>query len=218
MTVKAQDEGLIQILGELDSLKKTVKAQDESLIQLLSKIESVRKMEEEDERSAHFQTDRNLARKIQKEDDRPAHCQKEGDSVTTTEEQDECNVHFKNEGDQVRNLAIRAQKRHVRFNDIVEVRIIPPRMDEDEDEFEDDDGACYQDELNSVTTMEMKHDLYAHSPDVVGLTPSNFKASRAKVVSQTSPCHTPGRRQVKICYKKVDYSKVKAKVDTWRKT
>jgi hypothetical protein len=53
----------------------------------------------------------------------------------------------------------------------------------------------------------------------VGLTPpSNFKASRAKVVSQTSPCHTPGGRDMKLCNKKVGYSMVKAKIDTWRKT
>jgi hypothetical protein len=52
----------------------------------------------------------------------------------------------------------------------------------------------------------------------VGLAPTpNLKAREAKIVSQSSPCHSPGRSKVKIRNKKVDYSKIKAKVDTWWK-
>jgi hypothetical protein len=53
----------------------------------------------------------------------------------------------------------------------------------------------------------------------VGLAPSpNLEAKEAKIVSQNSPCHRPGGRDVKIYNKKVDYSKIKAEIDTWRKT
>jgi hypothetical protein len=55
--------------------------------------------------------------------------------------------------------------------------------------------------------------------DGVSLTPPpDLEASRAKVVSQNNPCHRRGGSNVKIYSKKLDYSKVKAKVDTGRKT
>jgi microtubule-associated protein tau len=47
--------------------------------------------------------------------------------------------------------------------------------------------------------------------------PPNLKARGAKVMSQSSPCHRLGGGYVKINNKKLDYSKVKAKVDTWRR-
>jgi hypothetical protein len=251
------------------------------------------------------------------EDEDFAHFLDELNSLRTMVMEDESPADFQNDRDSVRNLAMRAEERRLRFQQRVDIMqvIIQEDEEEGEDEFEDEDGACSPDELNSVRTMEEEgespadfhnmgdspsnlkiravdrhlrfqqiedtipvvleeeqHD--AHYPDAVdslkikterlplmlaeetighqasmethvkmqrqrkncivaskatgkkekkvqmnktgvGLTPpSNFKASRAKVVSQTSPCHRPGGRDVK----KVDYSKVKAKVDTWRKT
>jgi hypothetical protein len=53
---------------------------------------------------------------------------------------------------------------------------------------------------------------------VVGLEqPTNLKATKAKVVPQSSPYHRPSPSNVNIYKKKVGYSKIKAKVDTWKK-
>jgi hypothetical protein len=45
-----------------------------------------------------------------------------------------------------------------------------------------------------------------------------LKARGSKCLSQSSSCHRPGGRDVKIYNKKMDYSKVKPKVDTWGKS
>jgi hypothetical protein len=71
--------------------------------------------------------------------------------------------------------------------------------------------------LASKSTVQMEKKVPVNKT-VVGLAPpTNLKATNAKVVSQSSPYQRPRPSNVKM-YKKVDYSKIKAKVDTWRKT
>jgi hypothetical protein len=53
----------------------------------------------------------------------------------------------------------------------------------------------------------------------VGLAPPpNLKAVKAKVVTRSNQIHRPGESHMKICNKKLDYSKIQPKVDAGRKT
>jgi hypothetical protein len=52
---------------------------------------------------------------------------------------------------------------------------------------------------------------------VVLAPPQNLKAVRAKVVSQSNTIHRPGESHVKIHSQKLDYNKIQAEVNIWRK-
>jgi hypothetical protein len=71
--------------------------------------------------------------------------------------------------------------------------------------------------VTSKHTVEQEKEVGMNKTGL-GLAPTaNLKARGAKIVSQSSSCERAGRSNVKIYNKKVDYSKIKPRVDTWRR-
>jgi hypothetical protein len=183
----------------------------QQLVDIMPTIED--ENENEDDDDAHLQDQLKSVRAIEVQDKRPAHCLNEGDSVRIMEEEGDRHVHFLNERNSVRNLKVRADQHSLRSQQTEEI-------------------VCHQASMKSPVEMgrRRKNCIVASKPTVekekavstnemrVGLAPpTNLKARTAKVSSQSSPCRRPGRNNVKIYNKKMDYSKIKAKVDTWRK-
>jgi G3E family GTPase len=159
--MKAHGESFIQLLS--DSMRKI--EEDERLADIQNELDLVRMMEEE-QPPAHFKnegdSERNLAMRAEQclrfqqleyimplkvgedEDKNDAHFHDQQNSVRTMEEEDEYDAHSQNEMDLVRNLAMR-EEQCLRFQQLVD--IVPTIMEDD---------AQFQDQLNSVRTMEME--------------------------------------------------------------
>ncbi|XP_023716761.1 golgin subfamily A member 6-like protein 22 [Cryptotermes secundus] len=182
--------------------------------------------------------------KDEHEDDAKLHDQL--NSVRRVEVEEEQPPHFQNEGDSSRNLKVRANDHSLTFQQ-TEMPIIMEDEQDAHPQDEVDPMKIKADSLPLTITKEIvghqatmespvemrgrRENLIAASKPTVekkkelpvkktglGLVqPPNLKARTAKAVSQSSPHNRPGRSNVKIYSKKMDYSKVKAKVDTWRK-
>jgi hypothetical protein len=252
-TMVMEDEHPAHFQNDRDSVRNLAMRAEERRLRFQQCVDIIpviiEEDEDEDEDGACSQDELNSVMTMEMDYERPRHFQNESYSVRTMEER-ERPTHFQNERDSVSNLKIRAVERRLRFQLIEDT--IPVVMEEDQHD------AHYPDAVDSLKIkterlpLMLAEETIAHQASMethvktqsqrkncivaskamgdkekkvqmnkmgVGLTPpSNFKASRAKIVSHTSPCHTPGGRNIKIYNKKVDYSKVKAKVDTWRKT
>jgi hypothetical protein len=185
----------------------------------------------EDEDDSHFQGQLNSERTMEDEDERPAHFRKEGDSARTMTDEDERPALFRNEGD-----SVRADEHSLRLQQTE----MPTIMEEDEQD------AHPQDQMDpakikmeslplTITEETVSHQATMESPVQMGGRRENCIAAskptvqkkevlmkkmgvglaqppNLKAVPQSSPYHRPGRSNVKM-----DYCKIKAKVDTWRK-
>jgi hypothetical protein len=164
--------------------------------------------EDEDEDEDDAQSIMDSVRTIEEEDERPSHFHIEGDSVMRMKMEDERAPNFKSEVDSVMINEQRFPLTHTK------------------------ETVGHQKSTNSPVRMGRRRGNCSEASRFRGetekkepvkklgvcLTPAkNLKAMGAKGDSQNSRCHRPRRMDKKIYNKKLDYSKVKAKVDTWRK-
>ncbi|XP_033607379.1 uncharacterized protein LOC117282315 [Cryptotermes secundus] len=119
--------------------------------------------EDDDENDDHFKDQLNSMRTMEIAIDQHLHFQNEGDSARTMEDEEERPVHVDNEKYSESYFALRREQQLLRFQECG-VHIMPPVIEEDEDEDEDEHGddANFQDQLNSVRTIEMEKEQPPH--------------------------------------------------------
>jgi hypothetical protein len=154
LSVKGQDNMLINLLSELESLKMIVKAKYEMNIQLLSVLG--RTVEVDDEHDAHSHNESHLASIIQEDKEGPAKFQHEGDSLRKVEQEDGRPAHFQNEVDSVSNWKMRAKERRLRFQEIMDIMSVK----REEDDYVDENVVYSQDEVDLLRTTEEEAEHY----------------------------------------------------------
>jgi hypothetical protein len=158
-------------------------------VQLLSQIGSTRTTEVEEEHPADFQDDVDSARTVEEVDEHNETSQEDVDSVNIVSDR----------------LLLMLTEETVGHQESMEspVKTVKRRK------------KCT---VASNVTGEKEKEVPANKIGVGLPSSPNLEASRAKGVTQSSSCHRRGGSNVKIYNKKENYSKIKAKVDTWRKT
>jgi hypothetical protein len=230
-TMEEEDEHNAHCHRELDSVT-TMEEEDERNPYIQNEGESPRKMKE-DERPAYLQNGVDYVKNFKmRAEERRLRLQEIMDMKSAImekdeEEEDEDDAHTHNDLSLVKTIKMEdkylAHFQNERDSVMIETGSFPLNVTEE--------TAGYQAYMespvklgsrreNSVVASKATSDREKKVPmNKMGLglaSPPNPKATRSKVVSQSNPCHRPGERPVKISNKNMDYTKIKAKVDTWR--
>jgi hypothetical protein len=207
-TVAEEDGRPSQFQNGVDSLKNLAMRAEERRLTLAQIMDIMPTIVEEDEDEDNAQSIMDSVRTVEEEDECTSHSHNEEGSVMRMKMEDERAPHFQNEVDSVTinkpRLPLTLMEEIVGHQVSMDSPVKMGRRWEN----------CI--EASRFTGEKEKKDPM-NKMGVCLAPPPNLKARGAKVVSQSSPCHRPSGMDVKIYNKKVDYSKVKAKVDTWRK-
>jgi hypothetical protein len=206
MVMKLEDECRAQTQKELDPMK-TRSVEDERTRRSQNEIDSLKIVEEEGEHTAHSQNEVDSVKIMEVEGEHTAHSQNEVDSVKIMEVEDEHSAHSQNE---VGSVNVITERLPLMLTE--EIVGDPASMESSVkmDKFKGNKIVASKPSDKGRMKIQISKVRVGLAP------PPNVEAARAKVVSRSNPIHKPSESHVKIHNKKLDYSKIPAKVKLMR--
>jgi hypothetical protein len=208
--------------NKMDSVKRITKAKNDRAAPSRNATDSVKIMEVECENLAHSQSEVDLVKTTEVEGKHLSHSQNEVDSAKIMKVESKHLSHSQNEVDSVKIIKKVEDESPAHLQDeldSVKIMMLKEEIVGDPTSVESHVGMgrprkyC----LAATKVTDEKENVSVSKKQVVMRPLPNIKAVKPKVVTWRNSNYRPSESSVKISNQKLDFRKIKAKVDTWRK-